>query len=237
MTLRETIHEIRKKFHDKITDYKLVKICTTAIIFVYIPLLVISVIIAAYFGPEGYTIWTHYISDLGSIRYTPAPYLYDLAAIIAGVLTIPFTFYMEQKLAPIPKTEDDLNKTSRLRLRLGSYAFIFSLIGNISYIGVGIFSEDRNYFGLHGITSILSFVGFTFGAFFMGWLIVLYAKDIPNSIGIYGIVGPLATIITYQLIDTFNIPLTEIFEWILLFSILAWIIPLFLSIFTQNRKE
>jgi hypothetical membrane protein len=236
MTFREKIHEMRKKFHDKITDYKLVKICTMAIIFVYIPLLVIGVIIAAFFGPEGYTIWTHYISDLGSFRYTPAPYLYDLAAIIAGILTIPFTFYMEQRLAPVPKSENDLNKTSRLRLRLGSYAFLFSLIGNISYIGVGIFSEDRNYLGLHGITSVLSFVGFTFGAFFMGWLIVLYSKDIPKSIGIYGIVGPLTTIITYQLIDTFDVPLTELFEWILLFSILAWIIPLALFIFKNGKK-
>lgn len=236
MTLRESIHELRKKFHEKITNFKLVKICTTAIIFVYLPLLVIGVIIAAFFGPEGYTIWTHYISDLGSIRYTPAPYLYDLAAIIAGILTIPFSFYMEQLLAPIPKSEEDLAKTSRFRLRLGSYAFLFSIIGNISYIGVGIFSEDRNYFGLHGITSVLSFVGFTFGAFFMGWLIVLYAKDIPKSIGIYGIVGPTATIITYQLIDTFDIPLTELFEWILLFSILAWIIPLALYLFNQNER-
>jgi hypothetical membrane protein len=197
---------------------------------------VIGVIIAAFFGPEGYTIWTHYISDLGSFRYTPAPYLYDLAAIIAGILTIPFTFYMEQRLAPVPKSENDLNKTSRLRLRLGSYAFLFSLIGNISYIGVGIFSEDRNYLGLHGITSVLSFVGFTFEAFFMGWLIVLYSKDIPKSIGIYGIVGPLTTIITYQLIDTFDVPLTELFEWILLFSILAWIIPLALFIFKNGKK-
>lgn len=199
------------------------------VLLTYLPLIIIGVIIAALFGPDGYTIWTHWISDLGGIHHTPAPYLYDLAAVTAGTLTIPLTFYMEKLLAPMPQTTRECQYTSRLRLRLGSYAFLFGIIGNLGYIGVGIFSEDRSYFGLHTITSSLAFGGFTLGAFFMGWLIVLYNTKIPKLIGIYGIFGPLITIIVYLF---FNNPL---WEWLLLFSILIWIIPLALAVFHKQE--
>ena len=131
-------------------------------------------------------------------------------------------------LAPLPKrTTDKSQHYSRLRFRLSSFAFLFSIIGNLGYIGVGIFSADRDYNflsilgeGPHGIMSYLAFGGFTFGAFFMGWLIVLYDTKIPKLLGIYGIFGPLITAIL-NLIDS-----TPLLEWFLLFSILIWVIPL-----------
>ncbi|HEY0088148.1 MAG TPA: DUF998 domain-containing protein, partial [Candidatus Lokiarchaeia archaeon] len=199
----------------------------------YIALLVIAVIIAFLFGPESFNIWLHNISDLGSIRYSPAPYLYDLAGIIAGIFTIPFSFYMEKILAPIPEKKD-ISSFSRLRFRLGSYAFLFSIIGNIGYIMVGIFSEDRNYFGLHNISSVLAFAGFVLGAFFMGWLIVLYDTKIPKIIGIYGILGPFSMSLVY-LVVLFNfIQLEPFFEWILLFAVLGWLIPLIITLFRKK---
>ncbi|MHA2269537.1 MAG: hypothetical protein ACXAB8_17200, partial [Promethearchaeota archaeon] len=62
----------------------------------YISLLAIGVIVAAFLDPDGYTIWDNWISDLGSIDHTPTPFLYDIACIIAGSMTIPLTFYMEK---------------------------------------------------------------------------------------------------------------------------------------------
>ncbi|MHA1491719.1 MAG: DUF998 domain-containing protein [Promethearchaeota archaeon] len=228
-SIRESINKVRKRFYEKIVDLIFVKTCTIAVIAAYIPLLIIGHVIAAFLGPNGYSIWTHWISDLGGSDHTPAPFLYDLACIIAGVLTIPFTFYMEKLLAPIPKKKKDLGKISRLRLRLGSYAFLFSIIGNIGYIGVGIFSEDRNYLNLHSYTSALAFGGFTLGAFFMGALIILYDIKIPKLIGVYGMVGPLLTIIIFLIINN------PLWEWLLLFSILAWIIPLSLVVFHNSE--
>jgi hypothetical membrane protein len=198
----------------------------------YIFLLVEGVIIAALLDPDGYTIWDNWISDLGSINHTPAPILYDIACIIAGFMTIPLTFYMEKLLAPLPgETQLKEHHHSRLRYRLSSYAFLFSLIGNLGYIGVGIFSEDRDFEGLsilgmgpHSFMSYLAFGGFTFGAFFMGWLIVLYNTNIPKSLGIYGIFGPL-TVAILNLIES-----TPLLEWFLLFSILIWVIPLSLIV-------
>jgi hypothetical protein len=151
---------------------------------------------------------------------------------------------MENLLAPLPKaTKLRGQHYSRLRFRLSSFAFIFSIIGNFGYIGVGIFSADRDYEflsvlgqGPHGIMSYLAFGGFTIGAFFMGWLIVLYNTKIPKILGIYGIFGPLIVAI-WNLIDS-----TPLLEWMLLFSILIWIIPLSLIVImkpelTSNRTE
>jgi len=139
---------------------------------------------------------------------------------------------MENHLAPLPRREELREQHySRLRFRLSSFAFLFNLIGNLGYIGVGIFSADRDFEGLsilgmgpHSFMSYLAFGGFTFGAFFMGWLIVLYDTKIPKSLGIYGIFGPL-TVAILNLVDS-----TPLLEWFLLFSILIWVIPLSLIV-------
>ena len=232
MTVRESINKFRAKLYNFATDFKVVKISAICVMFGYILLLIIGVIVAALLDPDGYTILDNWISDLGSINDTPAPFLYDIACVVAGSMTIPLTFYMEKLLAPLPKRIELKEKHySRLRFRLSSFAFLFSLIGNFGYIGVGIFSADRDYEwlevlgqGPHGIMSYLAFGGFTFGAFFMGWLIILYEVKIPKVLGIYGIFGPL-TVAILNLIDS-----TPLLEWMLLFSILIWIIPLSLIV-------
>jgi hypothetical membrane protein len=229
MKLRDKINNLRKLLFDRFINYKMVRISSITVILIYISLIIIGIIVAAYLDPDGYSILTNWISDLGGSPHTPAPYLYDIACIVAGTLTIPLTFYMENLLAPIPKREGPQIHYSRMRFRLVSSAFLFSLIGSIGYIGVGIFSEDRNFYNLHSITSSLAFGGFTLGAFFMGWTIVLYDTKIPKLLGIYGIVGPLTTIIIFLLINN------PLWEWLLLFSILAWIIPLSLIVF--NKEE
>ena len=232
MTVRESINKFRAKLYNFATDFKVVKISAICVMFGYLLLLIIGVIVAALLDPDGYTILDNWISDLGSINDTPAPFLYDIACVVAGSMTIPLTFYMEKLLAPLPKRNELKEKHySRLRFRLSSFAFLFSLIGNFGYIGVGIFSADRDYKwlevlgqGPHGIMSYLAFGGFTFGAFFMGWLIILYDTKIPKVLGIYGIFGPL-TVAILNLIDS-----TPLLEWMLLFSILIWIIPLSLIV-------
>ena len=232
MSIRSSINKARAKLYHFATSFNVVKFCAMGVMIGYISILIIAVIIAAVFDPDGYTIWDNWISDLGSSNHTPAPFLYDIACIIAGSMTIPLTYYMENLLAPLPK-RSQLRETnySRLRFRLSSFAFLFSIIGNFGYIGVGIFSADRDYDflsvlgeGPHGIMSYLAFGGFTFAAFFMGWLIVLYDTKIPKILGIYGIFGPL-TVAILNLIES-----TPFLEWMLLFSILIWIIPLSLIV-------
>ncbi|MFW9968903.1 MAG: hypothetical protein ACFFDF_01800 [Candidatus Odinarchaeota archaeon] len=236
MTVRESINKFRAKLYNFATNFNVVKICAMGVMFGYISLLIIGVIVAALLDPDGYTIWNNWISDLGSSNDTPAPYLYDIACILAGSMTIPLTYYMENLLAPLPKrTQLERKHYSRLRFRLSSFAFLFSIIGNFGYIGVGIFSADRDFkalsvlgMGPHGLMSYLAFGGFTFGAFFMGWIIILYDTKIPKWLGIYGILGPL--IVTILNLIYGSTSLGPLLEWMLLFSILIWIIPLSLIV-------
>jgi hypothetical membrane protein len=232
--LRDGVNKTRKGFFDAMTDYRFVKICTLLVVPGFLGLVIIGHIIASLYGPYGYTIWTRMISDLGGSKYTPAPYLYDAACVIAGSLTIPVNFYLEKLLIPMPQTPGDYNKYSRLRYRIGSYAFLCSIIGSVGYILVGVFSEDRspNLFGLmgaHSLASTLAFAGFTFAAFFLGWIIILYNVKIPKILGIYAIFGPIAALILFAAIPT------ALWEWMLLFSILIWIIPL--SFIIMNNEE
>ena len=236
LKLRIGINKIRKKFHDSITDFRVIKICMLLVIPGYIGLVFGGVIIAALLDPDGYTLIDNMISDLGGMAHTPAPYLYDIACILAGAFTLPVTFYLEKLLIPIPSKPEDYNKTTRLRYRLGSYAFLCSIIGNIGYIGVGIFSEDRDptVFGLigaHGLMSSLAFGGFVLGAFFLGMVVFLYDTGIPKSLGVYGIFGPMLTLIIYVVIGS------ALWEWFLLFSILGWIIPLGLVIMAKEELQ
>lgn len=229
MTIRQSINNARARFYNIVTDYKFVKICSFTLIIVYLTLILIAVLIAVFFGPQGYTIWTHMISDLGGSRHTPVPIIYDLACIIAGTLTIPLAFYIEKLLAPLPNKDDTSQHYSRLKFRLSSYAFFFSIMGSLGYIGNGIFSEDRNYplldfASYHDVVSFFAFGGFALGAFFIGWIVVLYDAKIPKILGIYGIIGPLTMFII------FLVTMEPLIEWFLLFSILIWIIPLCLII-------
>jgi len=175
------------------------------------------------------------ISDLGGSNYTPTPFIFDIACIFAGIMTIPLTFYIENLFAPLPSRKN-LREIhfSRLRFRLGSNAFFFSLMGNFAYIFVGIFSEDRNYpllhfASVHDVFSFFSFTGFALGAFFIGWIIVLYETKIPKLFGIYGIFGPIS------MLFAFLYTMEALWEWILLFSILLWIIPLVFMILRKSK--
>ncbi|MFX1316964.1 MAG: hypothetical protein ACFE9T_13970, partial [Promethearchaeota archaeon] len=190
MSIRQSINNLRAKFYNIVTNYNFVKKCSLVVIITYLSLLLIEVIIAALLGPNGYTIWTHMISDLEGRKHTPAPILYDITCIIGGILTIPLTFYIENLMAPLPNRKDlGRQHFSRLRFRLSSNAFFFSLIGNLAYVGVGIWSEDRNYdlldfAGYHDVFSFFSFAGFALGAFFIGWIIVLYDMKINKIFGV-----------------------------------------------------
>ena len=194
MTVRKSINRTRAKFYKVVTNYKFVKRTSIIVISVYLLLLLVAVIIAAIWGPYGYTIWTRMISDLGGSNYTPVPIIFDIACVFAGIMTIPLTFYVENLFAPLPTRKNfKTQHFSRLRFRLGSNAFFFSLMGNLAYIFVGIFSEDRNpplldFASVHDVFSFFSFSGFAFGAFFIGWIIVLYDMKIPKLFGIYGII-------------------------------------------------
>jgi len=211
--------EFKNKAYEALTDFRNVKICLYIVLISYLSLLILGVILAN-LNPPAYTIWTNWISALGDYKDTPFFYLYDAACIIAGILTIPFTFYLEKTLAPE-------GNSSRMQVKLASFGWLFGLIGSVCYVFVGIFSEGRSvpYEGgsLHGLFSGITFAGFVLSAMFYGIIIIFYETNFPRGLGIYGLIGPFVVLA----LNLFGMP---IFEWLLLFSILAWIIPLSLII-------
>lgn len=197
----------------KITSW-IFMIATTA----YITLLSTSLIIAQWTPNfetlDGFSILDNWISDLGGIFFTPYPFLFNSACIIGGISSIPMTLSFSFAL------------NNKIFAYLGGLIGIF---GNLAYIGVGIFSIDNNMFGImHGISAGVAFFSFALCAFFFGLCIMLYEDhDIPKSFGLYGIIGPLTSIILFILFKN------PIFEWICLFSILGFMIPMSIFIFKR----
>ncbi|MHA1144143.1 MAG: DUF998 domain-containing protein [Candidatus Helarchaeota archaeon] len=245
---REVLVKAHKSAYDFITNYTTVKYSLYAALCVFFPFLIIAVIVAA-FSPSHYTILTNWISDLGSFNHTPAPFLLDINFIISGILLIPTTHYLEKTLAPIPTTEEEMRKilAPRIKFQLASYGYLFAIIGNIGLILVGAWSEDVSSLLapltggmdiLHGIASVLAFGGFFFSTIFYGLLIVLSKSIYPKSLGLYGIFGPffimLFTILIMLGMRNIN---TYLLEWMLLFVIIGWIVPVSLVILLRGEKE
>jgi len=227
MDKKESTENWIARAYNKLTAPQTIKICGFAVMAFYIGLLLIGVLIAATLHPGGYTVWDNWISDLGSIEHTPAPYLYDIACAAAGILSMPFIFYQEKHIAPIPRTPEDLPAPNRMTYRGIGLAFFFTLLGNFFYIFVGIFSGDRNYYDLHNIFSYLTFGFYAFGTLFFGFtLMVARQKLVPRPwnfiIGPIGMVAPF-TVAILNVIDS-----TPLREWGLLWAIMGFVIPVVL---------
>ncbi|MFX0103680.1 MAG: hypothetical protein ACFFCS_29225, partial [Candidatus Hodarchaeota archaeon] len=90
MKIKEKIRD----FNKFLTHPRVVKACTIVIMLTFIPSIIIGTIVAYTFGgteqgPGTYSIFTNYISDLGSFRYTPIPNFLDDAAMLTSVLMFP----------------------------------------------------------------------------------------------------------------------------------------------------
>ncbi|MHA1294924.1 MAG: DUF998 domain-containing protein [Promethearchaeota archaeon] len=241
MKLLKKLDDLKNKIYNFLTDPKKVIISIYASGIVFFSAIIIGVIVAQ-FDPDGYNFIDNYISDMGSFNHTPLPYFLDYGAMITSFLLIPMAFYMDKTLAPFPNNPDKQEKTSRLRLRLSSYALLFFLIGLVGFFSIGLFSEDRSDLlkpvigvgGLHGLFSYVVFGGLVIAGIFLGLLIVLYRTIIPKYLGIYMIFIPPIPAILFLA----NIPPSQpFFEWLLLFSIFTWIIPVGLLLIKQAKEE
>jgi hypothetical membrane protein len=199
-------------------------------------LISLGVIIAVAFGPGGYSIVDNWISDLGNHTITPAPFLLDIAVISAGILLIPFYFYMEKYLAPIPHSPEELPAPPRINYRLMGLNFFFNLLGTVGLMGVGIFSEDRDIADLHFTFSVLLFGSFAIGAIFLGLHVTflkqpIIPKPLNYIVGIYGIFVPF-TVAGFAVFD-----LSPSWEWALFFVLLGLIVPIFIFALRHAEKQ
>jgi hypothetical protein len=213
-----------KSIYDMLTKPKIVKISIYISLFTFLPGLILGIIIAINFGSLGYNLWYNWISDLGSLLYTPAPYILDLTCMVSAIFIIPLILNLSRLYSSHQNHKLDNSKKEFyiiLFRRIFGYIGVASLfIGVIGMFFVGVFSLDRSPFDLHFYFSTSAFGGFAVGAFFTGLAIVLRKRIFPKILGYFMIFGPSTASIIFLLCPA---PLTRQFlEWILMFSSLAW---------------
>ncbi|MFW9988446.1 MAG: hypothetical protein ACFFC3_07310 [Candidatus Odinarchaeota archaeon] len=213
-----------KYIYDQLTKPKVVKISLYISLLTFLPGLIFGLIIAIRFGGFGYSIWYNWISDLGSVRYTPTPFILDLTCILSSIFIIPLILNLSRLYSTHQNHKLDNTKKEHyiiLFRRIFGYIGVVSLfVGVIGMFFVGVFSLDRSPFDLHFYFSASTFGGFAFGAFFTGLAIILRKRIFPKSVGYFMILGPSTATILYIIAPA---PLTRQFlEWIMMFSSLAW---------------
>jgi len=216
-----------KSIYDKLTEPRIVKFSIYISLITFFPGLIIGIVVAMNFGPIGYSLWYNYISDLGSIVYTPAPFILDLTVIITSIFILPLILNMSRLYSEDPSDNIDNSKKIHyinLFRRIFGYSGIVSLIlGILGMFNVGIFSLDRSPL-IHLVFAALTFTGFAFGSFFTGLAIVMKKKIFPRTIGFFMVFGPPVASILYIINPQ---PLTrEFLEWIMTFMALIWYYPL-----------
>lgn len=231
------IEDFGHKIYSFMTNPKLVKFSTFIGLGIFISAIGIGVIVAVSFGgtvipPGAYNIFDNYISDMGSLRYTPTTVFLDFGNMISSILLVPCVFYLEKNLNPIPKKVEVMREISRMKFRLSSLGFVCMIFGLIGMFGTGLFSEDRTTaWDLHWVFTIVVFMGFATTGFFYGSLITFYETFVPKILGVYMIIGP--SIIAAIL---FSLGFQPLHEWMMLGSLFLWIIPLALLSLQEINK-
>lgn len=235
-----------KVLYRKIYTPKIVILCIICSLSIFLLGLLLAFVIAVNFGPRDYNLWDNYISDLGSFKFTPVPFILDLIAIITAILQIPiYSFFIKDFL--LNQITNQFNSNNRIlkitpisRLKkIAHIALFFLNLSIIGFFGIGIFSEDRTtVLELHLIFAILLFAGLTFGALFSGIIILLINTFIPRLLGLYMIFGPIVAGILF-LFPPCGIT-RFLLEWIMFFAALIWLLPcLFIMVnqLKENKKN
>ena len=221
------------RLFNQFLNQKLIKICIYVSLLTFLPGILIGVLIAYFFGPESYNIIDNYISDLGSIRYTPAPFVLDAIAMITACFLVPVFFYITKIIVSDTKNiifnsnKSIFKRIFCIYIDLHAFFGLLSLLsGAVGLFGIGLFSEDRTTaLGLHFTFSIIVFAGLAFGALFNGIAILLKLKKtmFPRILGLYMIVGPFTASILFLFPPS---SVTRPFlEWMMLLAAFLWLIP------------
>ncbi len=228
----------KRSFYEKLTHPKAVKVCVLIAFFTFIPGLIIGVIIASVFGPNGYNIVDNWISDLGSFNTTPTPFILDSIAMVTAILMVPIFLYIKDEFVKIPK-EAGSNAKAPLAIKICAYlGLFFMFVGDIGLFGIGLFSEDRNTaLNLHMVFSAIVFGGFAIGALFTGFAIIYKNQMLPRQFGYFMVVGPPFATLLFVIDYTDPFISIKLLEWMMLFAIFVWMIPLCVSLIKNLNQK
>ncbi|MFX1320777.1 MAG: hypothetical protein ACFFAQ_03945 [Promethearchaeota archaeon] len=186
----------------------------------YLLMLMSSIFVAYLYGTSNFSIITHEISCLGSIQFTPIPYLFNSACVLGGITTLLLNIVLFKQI--LPQNSIPLRKF-RIGYGISRSGLIFGIVGNVGYIFVGIFSLDRA--GpmrlIHGSSAGIAFGGFILSILLFSLYVMFFHGTNQNRCWTFGLIAPLFTFFLYCIL------IQPIIEWILLFTILISLIPQF----------
>jgi len=219
---------------ERLTNIKVVRVITILTVSIYFISFLSSYFITTFFGYNGYSPITNMISDMGSIQYSPTPFLFDLACISAGILTFPITFFLYRYM----KSKIGLNtRYKKLYLFLITILFISGIVGDIGFLGIGIFSIDRNPFNLHFIFAAFIFIGYYISTFLIGILTLKFKIKVNGIIGKSGMFISISIFFAFLVFRIIALDLI-ILEWIATLVLTTWLyIFLFTILYSRNYNK
>ena len=274
MSFKENVINKKNQFHEVLTNPKVVKNCIIIALIVFVPSIIIGLIIAQLdpsglwqfwidnpglwiqYGmggsdDAGYSIFTDYISNLGSLNYTPIPKFLDDAIMITSIVMFPVIFYLKKLL--VTTIQERAESKKKLGKLLSNLALITYLIGLIGFFGVGFFSEDVADFlqistngavsiagyDLHDFFTVVVFGFLALSGVFIGIIFILYSSlsedlfkvKIPKSLIIISAIEMIFLPITLSFV--FLTYWWPFIEWMAMLSLFGWIIPL--AVLTLKR--
>jgi len=181
----------------------------------YLTLLFLGLFTGIFYG---YSMIETSMSYLGTIRTTPLPLLFNLSCIFGGLVTILTVIVVEKKLV-----SEQYPKAIKIFNKLG---LLIGIMAGIGTVFVGVFHMDFSQV-LHNIATGFAFGGLIFTTAVFGISLILYQTKISRISGSFGLIIPGLMLLGWGF---FKI---AIFEWLMLFSVLLFLIPLGFQIFRK----
>ena len=159
----------------------------------------------------GYSMIEHSMSLLGSVSTTPLPLLFNLSCIFSGFLLVPLVLILEKHLV-----SDQYPKACKI---INKFGLIIGIMAAIGVIFVGVFSMDISQV-LHNVATGFAFGGLIATVAFFGVSLILYQSTKTKMVGFFGLIIPGIMLFGWWFFQR------AIFEWMMLFSVLIFLIPM-----------
>ncbi|MHA1490244.1 MAG: DUF998 domain-containing protein [Promethearchaeota archaeon] len=270
MGFKEKVVEKKNQVLGSLTSPKVVKFCAISASLIWVLSLIIAYIVAQLdpagpsYDPAGYNFLINYISDLGSLRFTPMPIILDFAMMQTTILMVPIVLYLKKVLI------GDGSKV--LRKLWSNLTLICLLIAMCGLFLTGVISEDvgekldaiigppiPDYYW-HDIVADFAFIFFMIGGVLVASEFIIFPNILKEEIGLKRTVtarvllainawiltpiffGFFYTVPYLWYTDAFwtYLPLWQwapFWEWLLMFSLSAWLISTFLILLKPLNRE
>ena len=233
--IKETLEDDLNKFYKRILAKKTVRFCIYLTFSIFYPGIIFAILLTNLYGPENYSIFQNFISDLGSPLHTPVPFIFNSIAIVTSIILLPIALYLDEILDTTPIQRKRGPKALFIFKVFSNFAKFSFLCGSIGLLGVGIVNEDFSPQFIHEIFAVLSFGGFLAGGVSTGLIIVFKKSIIPKIIGYFMVFDVLGILFVFLFIN-FPLITAPFVEWFIFFSIILWFFPITIIILRYQNQ-